>query len=150
MASEPIIDRAVLDQLIARGRRQGRLSTDDLRAALPVTSLTAEDLAMIVVEIEEAGVPVELSDDLLALAGSAPRPSSVPPPLPAIDLPPTTTVPPTARPVDTVLGSGPPPTPERAHRQVEAAASGGWSPWTIILIGVLAIALIFVLLYSLA
>src|SRR4051794_1286337 len=56
----PAIDRAALDRLIALGKGTGRVSMHELRTHLPVSSLTAEDIALVVLELEDAGVEVEL------------------------------------------------------------------------------------------
>ncbi|MGU3541271.1 RNA polymerase sigma factor region1.1 domain-containing protein, partial [Methylobacterium sp. A54F] len=63
----PGLDRAVLDRLIDLGRQRGGLTPEDLREHLPIAALGAEDLALIVLEIEEAGVPVEIEEMLAAL-----------------------------------------------------------------------------------
>ncbi|MCB5175122.1 MULTISPECIES: RNA polymerase sigma factor region1.1 domain-containing protein [Microvirga] len=63
---QPAIDRNTLEGLIALGRQRGRLTNQDLQAALPTESMSVEDVALIVVELEEAGVPVDLEDSLLA------------------------------------------------------------------------------------
>lgn len=98
------INKDTLDRLLALGRRQGHLTTEDLRRALPIASMEADEIALVVVHLEEAGVNVELDDSLLAgsadpspvrmdgasilpLSGvtSAPRPP--PQPMPAASLP---------------------------------------------------------------
>jgi hypothetical protein len=60
------LDSNTLDRLIALGRQQGQLTTLDLETNLPIHSMSAEDIALIVVHLEEAGVPVELDDSLMA------------------------------------------------------------------------------------
>lgn len=60
------LDSNTLDRLIALGRQQGQLTTLDLETNLPIHSMSAEDIALIVVHLEDAGVPVELDDSLLA------------------------------------------------------------------------------------
>jgi sigma-70-like protein len=67
------LDRNTLDRLITLGRRQGQLTTEDLRASLPIESMSAEEIALIVVHLEESGVAVELEESLLS-QGSAPKP----------------------------------------------------------------------------
>jgi hypothetical protein len=67
------LDRNTLDRLITLGRRQGQLTTEDLRASLPIESMSAEEIALIVVHLEESGVAVELEESLLS-PGSAPKP----------------------------------------------------------------------------
>ncbi|MFE1602385.1 RNA polymerase sigma factor region1.1 domain-containing protein [Methylobacterium sp. ID0610] len=63
---QPAIDRASLDRLIARGRAQGQLTTEDLRRDLPISGMSPDAIALLLVELEEAGVPVELEEELLA------------------------------------------------------------------------------------
>jgi len=58
-------DSNTLDLLISLGRKQGQLTTRDLEANLPIHSMSATDIALIVVHLEESGVPVELDDTLL-------------------------------------------------------------------------------------
>ncbi|MEH3143929.1 MAG: hypothetical protein PGN34_00880 [Methylobacterium frigidaeris] len=80
------IDRATLDRLIALGRRQGGLTTDDLRRTLPVDGMSADAIALVVIELEDAGVPVELDDGLLASGRgvpTVPAPEAPVPPRPA-------------------------------------------------------------------
>ena len=60
------LDRNTLDRLIALGRRQGQLTTEDLRASLPIESMSPEEIALIVVHLEESGVAVELEESLLS------------------------------------------------------------------------------------
>jgi hypothetical protein len=68
---QPALDSTTLDRLISLGRERGHLTTEDLRASLPIESMSAEDIALIVAHLEETGVPVELEDSLLS---SDPRP----------------------------------------------------------------------------
>ena len=68
---QPTVDQDTLARLLARGRAQGHLTTEDLRRALPVEAMQAEDLALVVAHLEEEGVPVEL-DESLFLGGPAP------------------------------------------------------------------------------
>jgi hypothetical protein len=72
---QPALDRITLDHLISLGRRQGHLTTEDLRASLPVETMSAEEIALIVVHLEETGVPVELEESLLS---PNPKPQPVP------------------------------------------------------------------------
>jgi hypothetical protein len=67
------LDSNTLDRLITLGRQQGQLTTLDLETNLPIHSMSAEDIALIVVHLEEAGVPVELEDSLMA-----PQPTAAP------------------------------------------------------------------------
>jgi hypothetical protein len=69
------LDSNTLDRLITLGRQQGQLTTLDLETNLPIHSMSAEDIALIVVHLEDAGVPVELDDSLMA---PSPKPAAVP------------------------------------------------------------------------
>src|SRR4051812_33049221 len=85
------IDKDIIQRLIDLGKQKGQLSPQDLLARLPVDSMSAEDIALMVLEIEEAGVPVELEETLLTLSRPTemrpmPEPialASAPPPRPA-------------------------------------------------------------------
>lgn len=63
---QPALDRTTLDRLIDIGRRKGHLTTEDLRESLPVESMSADDIALVVVHLEELGVAVELEDSLIS------------------------------------------------------------------------------------
>ncbi|HEU6440793.1 MAG TPA: RNA polymerase sigma factor region1.1 domain-containing protein [Microvirga sp.] len=63
---QPALDSTTLDRLISLGRERGHLTTEDLRASLPIESMSADDIALIVVHLEETGVPVELEPELLS------------------------------------------------------------------------------------
>jgi hypothetical protein len=69
------LDRNTLDRLISLGRKQGHLTTEDLRTSLPINSMSAEEIALIVVHLEEAGIPVELDDSLIS---ADPKPKPIP------------------------------------------------------------------------
>lgn len=73
---QPALDSNTLDRLIALGREQGHLTNQDLEANLPIASMNAEEIALIVVHLEETGVPVELDDSLIS-------PNAKPGPVPA-------------------------------------------------------------------
>lgn len=59
------LDSNTLDRLISLGRKQGQLTTRDLETNLPIHSMSSEEIALIVVHLEESGVPVELDDSLV-------------------------------------------------------------------------------------
>ena len=61
---QPALDSNTLDRLIALGRQQGHLTTADLQASLPIISMTTEEIARLITQIEESGVAVELEDRL--------------------------------------------------------------------------------------
>ncbi len=58
-------DRTTFDRLVALGRSRGGLTPDDLRRALPVDRMSAEDIALVLIELEEAGIPVDPDEALL-------------------------------------------------------------------------------------
>lgn len=63
---QPALDRTILDRLTSLGRERGHLTTEDLRLNLPVDRMSAEEIALIVVQLEGSGVAVELEDDLIS------------------------------------------------------------------------------------
>lgn len=63
-----MIDSDTLARLITVGRQKGHLTNLDLETVLPVETMSAEDIALVVVHLEDAGVPVELDETLLAPA----------------------------------------------------------------------------------
>ncbi|MEE1613528.1 RNA polymerase sigma factor region1.1 domain-containing protein [Microvirga sp. CF3016] len=73
---QPALDSNTLDRLIALGREQGHLTNQDLEANLPIASMSAEEIALIVVHLEESGVPVELDDSLVS-PNAKPNPAPV-------------------------------------------------------------------------
>lgn len=73
------LDSNTLERLITLGRKQGHLTNRDLEANLPIDTMSAEEIALIVVHLEESGIPVELDDGLTAPSakpGSPPRQSA--------------------------------------------------------------------------
>jgi hypothetical protein len=74
---QPALDRTILDRLTILGRERGHLTTEDLRLNLPVERMSAEEIALIVVQLEGSGVAVELEDSLISPAPEpAPRRSA--------------------------------------------------------------------------
>ncbi len=65
---QPALDRTILDRLTILGRERGHLTTEDLRLNLPVERMSAEEIALIVVQLEGSGVAVELEDSLISPA----------------------------------------------------------------------------------
>lgn len=59
------MDDRLLAQLRERAERNGALTTDDLRAVLPIETMSADELAMVVLRLEDVGVSVDVSDDLM-------------------------------------------------------------------------------------
>lgn len=72
---QPAFDSDILGRLISLGRERGHLTTADLRASLPIERMSAEEIALVVVHLEETGVPVELEESLLP-ARPKPTPAS--------------------------------------------------------------------------
>lgn len=56
------IDSLAVERLIALGRRQGFVTTDQIDHELPVELLTEVEIAEIVERLERAGIPVELDE----------------------------------------------------------------------------------------
>jgi hypothetical protein len=74
---QPALDRTLLDRLIVLGRDRGHLTTEDLRLNLPIERMSAEEIALIVVQLEGSGVAVELEDSLISpVPEPAPRRSA--------------------------------------------------------------------------
>lgn len=62
---QPAIDRNTLESLIALGREKGGLTNQDLQAALPTEAMSVEDIVLVVLQLEEAGVSIDLDESLL-------------------------------------------------------------------------------------
>jgi hypothetical protein len=73
-----------LAELRTRAQRRGALSIEDLRDVLPVDHMSADDIASLLLQLEEAGVTVEIDDDLL---GASRRRNATAPAAPTINLP---------------------------------------------------------------
>jgi hypothetical protein len=70
-----VIDSETLARLVALGQQKGHLTNQDLADALPVATMSADDIALVVVHLEDAGVSVDLDETLLARASTgAPMP----------------------------------------------------------------------------
>jgi hypothetical protein len=63
--------RALMDV----GRRAGRVSTDDFRRLLPIDSMSPEDIANVVLRLEERGIAVDLDPNLFVPGSKPSRPS---------------------------------------------------------------------------
>ena len=88
VSAAPTFAQRDLDRLIALGRQKGELTPADLQAALPIHSMSAEAIAQVVLDLEAAGIPVELEDLLTGRAhpdGIAPLPLAPAPGLPSGD-----------------------------------------------------------------
>lgn len=74
---------AALQRLLAIGRQRGHVTLEEVKAALPVAEMGAEELGRAMLRLEEAGVEVRLEGDLLR-----PRPGSEAADPPPVTLPP--------------------------------------------------------------
>ncbi|MET7242168.1 RNA polymerase sigma factor region1.1 domain-containing protein [Methylobacterium sp. EM32] len=136
-------DRATLDRLVALGRSQGGLGPDDLRRALPVDRMSAEDIALVLIELEEAGISVDPDEALLGTgrplppAGTVrlPEPGAEAPPPLAPETPPAATAPPAPKPRD----AAPPAARGGAHRAVTWAVI--WAGLAALVLALLVLAL---------
>lgn len=139
---QPAFDNGTLARLISLGHERGQLTTEDLRTSLPIDSMSAEDIALIVVHLEEAGVPVELEDSLLSPnAKPAPRKSAeiIPfPKRPAVDH---------KAPKAKLLQ---PATPPLSDPRQPLTQSTPISPWVVAAIGCLAFAVFTLIMFATA
>jgi hypothetical protein len=65
------VDRKT-DYLIELGRKQGRLTTEDIQKTLPIAELPMEEVADLILKLERAGIEVELDPMLLAPTTGSP------------------------------------------------------------------------------
>ncbi|HEY8578301.1 MAG TPA: RNA polymerase sigma factor region1.1 domain-containing protein [Beijerinckiaceae bacterium] len=138
-----------LERLIALGRAKGGLDTEDLRRALPLQRMSPEDVALVVLQIEEAGVAVELEESLLA--GATSRRPAVSTPPPTVDLPGATPTIPSAPPGSAAATPTPswPPRPDAAPAAASAASHvppGRATHWAVLVAAAL-LALLFAALW---
>ncbi|WP_445504057.1 RNA polymerase sigma factor region1.1 domain-containing protein [Microvirga sp. G4-2] len=140
---QPALDSNTLDRLISLGRERGHLTTEDLRASLPVESMSAEEIALVVVHLEETGVPVELEESLLS---PHPKPMAMPRrsaeiiPFPG---PRTSRKSSKAKPLQPTR----PGLPEPRQTETEETSS---SPWMIAAAGMLALAVFSLIIFATA
>jgi hypothetical protein len=123
---QPALDSNTLDRLIALGRKKGYLTNQDLEANLPIDSMSPEEIALIVVHLEETGVPVELEDSLIS---ANPKPS-LPPARTAEIIPfPGRSAAPQAKPLKIPLQTGAPSQPVLNKPEVQAGdkAAAHWA-----------------------
>jgi hypothetical protein len=66
------------DRLIELGRRKGRLDIDDIKEMMPIDTMTTEDLAGLVILLEEHGIAIELDPELLIPGNWPPPPAPEP------------------------------------------------------------------------
>jgi Sigma-70 factor, region 1.1 len=60
-----MIPTTAVDRLVQLGRRQAGLDTDDIRRALPIDTMTIDEITEVVAHLEEVGVSVEIDPALL-------------------------------------------------------------------------------------
>lgn len=140
---QPALDSHTLDRLISLGRESGHLTTEDLRASLPVESMSAEEIAQVVVHLEETGVPVELEENLLSphvKPVALPRPSAEIIPFPG---PRASRKPFKAKP----LQPAKPALPEPRQTETEEAS---FSPWIVAAAGMLAFTVFTLIIFATA
>ena len=79
-----MIEHEKIELLRQRASRQGAVTTGDLREILPIEQMSADELALVVLELEDAGVPIEVDE---ALMGSSRRRTPTAQQIPVINLP---------------------------------------------------------------
>ncbi|WP_052954642.1 RNA polymerase sigma factor region1.1 domain-containing protein [Microvirga vignae] len=140
---QPALDSNTLDRLISLGRERGHLTTEDLRASLPIESMSAEEIALVVVHLEETGVPVELEESLLLpdpKPVAMPRQSAEIIPFPG---PRASRKPSKAKPLQPAKPALPEP------RQAETQETS-FSPWIVAAAGMLAFAVFALIIFATA
>ena len=142
---KPTIPKDVLDRLVALGRRQGHLTTEDVKHALPVDAMTPDEIALVVVHLEDHGIAVELDESLLA---PHPGPRSAPGDGPALVLRPDQNGDRSAK---------GPPAPPQAQLQTGADATTPAAPppragravhWAVALAGVVLLLVVIVIVLA--
>jgi hypothetical protein len=113
-------DKAALERLMALGRRRGHLTTGDLESELPVGGMEPDEIALVIVHLEEAGIPVDV--DAALLAGER-RPAALPPDDAGLVLP----NPPVEAPPTLFAGAEGAAAPVRPAPDAATPASGRWS-----------------------
>jgi hypothetical protein len=58
-------NETALTELIDRARQRGGISMEDLQSALPLDTMSAEDVAHVLARLDEAGLDLEIDPDLL-------------------------------------------------------------------------------------
>ena len=135
-----IMSKETLDRLVALGRDRGHLTTEDLRNALPVDAMAPDEIALVVVHLEEAGVPVDLDEAFLAPGPRSPTSHTAPDRIELVDSRPE------ERPASSGFPAGPrgnsdAPAPDLGHRAF------GSTHWAVALGGLLALAVLALLIF---
>lgn len=79
-----MIDDQAFAALLQRAKRQGFLTTDNVREVAPIEQMSADEIATLMLRLEEAGAVVEIPDDLM---GASRQRAPTRPQAPVIDLP---------------------------------------------------------------
>lgn len=125
------LSEAALIELISLARQRGGVSIEDLRKALPIDSMTAEDISHVLARLDEAGFDLEIDPRLLLSEGkTAPKEVAPGAKHEQTELP--ETVPegrsqPTSSPAS-AGGSG---IKNKTTRSLEASTSAPMLPWVI-------------------
>ena len=138
-----IIPKETLERLIALGRDRGHLTTQDLVGALPVETMAPDEIALVVVHLEEAGGPVELDEALLAPGPHAPTKRAAPAEIELVDRRADEEAPSSRSPADPRGGS------ESAPLDPTQRAFAS-THWAVALGGLLAVVLLALLILSFA
>ena len=64
-----MIEAAAIDRLKQEGLRRGGLTLEDIQRLLPLDVMTTEELAAVLMQLEDAGVTVDVDPALLASRG---------------------------------------------------------------------------------
>jgi|SRR4051812_29093830 len=60
-----MISATAVDRLVQLGKQRGGLEIDDIRQALPINTMTIEELVDVLARLEESGISVEVDSSLL-------------------------------------------------------------------------------------
>ena len=69
-----MIDERTLEELIKIGRSNGRITTEDVQRLVPIGLVPLEELASLILRLEEAGIEVDLDPALLQPGPGRPVP----------------------------------------------------------------------------
>lgn len=121
---------AALTELISLARRRGSLSMEDLRRALPVDSMTIEDLTHILARLDQAGFDLDIDPTLLGPDNEAVAKNS--PPVAKRDETEKSEPMPAERQQQTSFTSAEAPVPKsHTARPSNSAASAPMLPWIL-------------------
>ena len=69
-----MIDERTLEELIKIGRTNGRITTEDVRRVVPIGLVPLEEIASLILQLEEAGIELDLDPALLRPGPGRPVP----------------------------------------------------------------------------